>query len=130
MTSIETGLGVGNTRLSSRCTVIFACRSPLWRVATSPRRQTSLVLAQQLTKARLSDEARAAAAKAEDEQKVLETAILGPSRQLNNLLRFERIRATLFPKLRASRPMVGGELLKVCDLIDGVFDGLGDDGSM
>ena len=97
MTSIESGLGVGNTRLSWRCTVVFSCRYPLRRVATSPRRQMSLALAQQLTKARLSYEARAAAAKAEHEQKVLEAAVLGPSRQLNNLLRFERIGATLFP---------------------------------
>src|SRR5271170_7894965 len=123
MTSIETVLGVGNTRLSSRCTVVFTCRYPLRRVATSPRRQTSLVLAQQLTKARLSDEARAAAAKAEDEQKVLETAILGPSRQLNTLLRLEGIGGPLSPKPRLSRLRVGGKLKRVCNLTEGVFKG-------
>ena len=71
MTSIESGLGVGNTGLSWRCTVVFTCRYPLRHVATSPNRKGRR-LAQQLTKPRLSDEARAAAAKAEDEQKVLE----------------------------------------------------------
>jgi hypothetical protein len=96
--------------------------SPRTCVATVATVAKTLVLPLQLAESCFWYEARTASTKADNEEKVFESKAHCPESNLNNRLRLQRIGPAFSAGTRAARAVIGRELLKIRDLLDGVFD--------